>query len=180
MTGHLSQPVLDRSEVFVSDNDSNRLLHMVRRQLGGLWLVVLFLVTALVVGYLSFGHNVLTTSPSVAQVSECRTAMAISKDARITPLGIKMLDAGWHTDAIWFKFDTTTPLSELFDTSMVDLGSFNPQFLMGIGATSAKWWDVAHQRLPGGEVLLPDNKTMSVAVRKNTSGHTVYIFWYER
>jgi hypothetical protein len=144
-------------------------------------LVVISIVLITTISCLDFGEDVETTTPTQEQVKWCRQEMYVQDSAKITPMGFALLGSGID-DVIWFKFATNaTDLSQVFDTTVVDVSKFEES---GMSADELKgidweWWDVKGKNLLGGQVTLPDAKFMNVGAEEVGEGYVIYVMWFE-
>jgi hypothetical protein len=127
-----------------------------------------------------------TTTPTEAQVKECREEMYIAPDLEIVPLGY-CLQPGFDS-AICFKFIAKTDKpSKLFIREKVDATRFDPGFrrFLSEPKTAVSWWDVSSQRLTGASLIVksPDSaadRGLDAAYVDNPDGTmTVYVVWSE-
>ncbi|MBN2340477.1 MAG: hypothetical protein JXX29_12595 [Deltaproteobacteria bacterium] len=139
---------------------------------------VLFLMLLFSSACLSFGKDEETTSPTPAQISRCVAEMYINPQIEIQPLGLKILGSGID-DAIWFKFETNAPVSDMFKPDVVESSLFrhrNNSFNNGKGI---KWWDIPKAGISSDQIALPNARYMTVFIKNNGKRRIVYIFWNE-
>ena len=130
-------------------------------------------------GCLRFGDDEETESPTTDQVNRCISEMYLNPSIPITPLGFKLLGSGID-DAIWFKFITEEKsLSDVFDTTVVDVSKLEKDFQFSPLSDVGKWWDVQDKNLQGGQILLPNVRCMNVGIEKLETGYMIYIMWHE-
>lgn len=104
--------------------------------------------------------------------------MYINTSLNITPLGLYYVGSGID-DSMYFKFKTdTTDISQIFDSSVVDVTKFNKWVMLG-DLNCPKWWDVRNKQLVGEKISLPNAKYMAIGTEKTQEGYTVYIEWHE-
>jgi hypothetical protein len=136
--------------------------------------------------FLGYGPETCTTTPTEAQVKECREIMYIAPDLEIVPLGYCFRPSLDST--IFFKFVAKTDRpSKLFIREKVDATRFDPGFRKFISEpeTAVSWWDVSSQRLTGASLIvsLPDSTAecgLDAAYVDNPDGTmTVYVIWCE-
>ncbi|MBN1499249.1 MAG: hypothetical protein JW982_03795 [Spirochaetes bacterium] len=139
-----------------------------------LFLVCFFSCTS---GFLSFGSDEETISPTPEQVAICRNEMYLNQILPIEPLGYKLLGSGID-DAIWFKFKTEEKnISEYFSKNAVNTDNFKHDFQMF--PEDISWWDVENKKFFGGNAELPNVKFMTIAIEEKTDYNVVYIMWHE-
>ena len=130
-------------------------------------------------GCLDFGEDEETTTPNKTQINRCVAEMYINPSIKINPLGYKLLGSGID-DSIWFKFNTeSTDLSQIFDTTVVDVTKFKENFTFLSQPKDLDWWDVKGKSLLGGQLELPNVRFMNVGIDKTGDGYTIYIMWNE-
>jgi len=130
-------------------------------------------------GCIDFGEDIETEKPNENQVNRCFAEMYLNPSMELKPLGFKLEGSGID-DAIWFKFKTnTTNLSQVFDTTVVDVTKFKENFTFLSQLTGLKWWDVKDKNLLGGQIALPNARYMNVGIEKINSGYIIYIMWHE-
>jgi hypothetical protein len=142
-------------------------------------MVTLFCLQAILLsGCLSFGSDEETTSPTKAQVTRCVREMYINPKIEIRPMGFKLEGSGID-DAIWFKFETDAELANIFDSKMVDAGTFQQRSNSAAGVTGPKWWHLPQKVISSEAIALPNARYMSVYIEKHGKRHIVSIFWHE-
>jgi hypothetical protein len=149
---------------------------MHRRYLARIWVVGCFAVGCSIIG-----NNEMTSTPTNAQVHQCRMAMYINPSVKITPLGFRR-DGSGSDSAMWFKFATThVELADIFDSDVVDTSdfTFDNEYILLHHMNDTVWWDVKNKQLLGGQVLLPNSCVMNIGIDSDTAGYTVYIMWHE-
>jgi hypothetical protein len=105
--------------------------------------------------------------------------MFLNPSLKIEPLGFRFQGSGID-DSILFKFQTDcSDISQIFDTTKVDVSSFKPNTPYIYPEKHLKWWDVKGKYLLGGQISLPDAKFMNVGLLKTDNGYIVYISWSE-
>jgi hypothetical protein len=156
------------------DTDRQR-RRTVRRQAVTAVLLILTVCTSC----LKFGDDEETTPPTSVQVDRCRSEMYLNPSVDIIPLGYKRIGSGID-DAIWFKFKTTaTDLTEIFDSTVVDVTTFTSPFTFDFEMEGVRWWDVEGKTLLGGQVSLPNARYMNVGIYRTEEGCVIYIMWHE-
>ena len=94
-------------------------------------------------GCFDFGEDVATTSPTKAQLARCQAEMHLNPTIEMVPLGFKLEGSGID-DAIWFKFQAkTTDAQRVFDSKVVDVSKFAPDYSFAHETNGTKWWDVS-------------------------------------
>ncbi len=141
------------------------------------------LITAAVLtvscGCISFGEDVNTTDPAPEHVERCRLEMHILPEVEIEPEGFFLLGSGID-DAIWFKFTTTSAMTEIFDPLIVDPDSLADVSDRFTGLEDAPWWDAPGRELTGGAYELPGVRFMLIGMEELPhGGTTVFVMWNE-
>ena len=93
-------------------------------------------------------------------------------------MGFKLEGSGID-DAIWFKFETDAELANIFDSKMVDAGTFQQRSNSAAGVTGLKWWHLPRKAISSEAIALPNARYMRVHIEKHGTHHIVYIFWHE-
>ncbi len=141
-------------------------------------LTALFFFATTLMGCLKFGEDEETTTPTTAQVSRCFSEMYLNPSLELRPLGYKLEGSGID-DGIWFKFETSVDISQIFNSTIVNVSKFERGFTFLHEMKELKWWDVAGKSFLGGQVELPNARYMNVGIEKKGAGYVVYIMWHK-
>lgn len=138
---------------------------------------LLFLIS--LSGCLEYGDDEETTTPNPEQVNRCIAKMRLNPSIKMTPLGFKF-DQSFLDNGIWFKFKTdTTDLSQVFDTTKVDVTKFKKDFDLLYPMKGSKWWDIKNKSFLGGQIALPNGRFMNIGIETLDDGYMIYIMWHE-
>ncbi|MCP4160801.1 MAG: hypothetical protein GY760_12075 [Deltaproteobacteria bacterium] len=117
--------------------------------------------------------------PTAEQVELCRSNLLIKDSLQLESLKFKFTESAYE-DALWFKFKTNTAnFSDIFK-SEINTSGFKSEFAL-TEVEGLEWWDVNEKAFKGGEVTIPNDKSMKVGLeRADGDSYLVYIKWVSK